>query len=110
MIKLIEIGGPFGDQSFDYDVKFDHPYTIGEFIKEIYEEDTDGSWGHVYITNSREPWDGKEICFYRYGEWVKPCPPEYLDRIIESARCNGGWSLLSFHVTLKEEVSEDAGD
>ena len=60
--------------------------------------------------NGREWWDGIDICFYHYGKWEKPCPSEYLDRVIESATCNGGWSLLNFYVTLKEEVPENAGD
>lgn len=109
MIKLIQTGGPYGDCTSDFNVKFDRPYTIGEFIKEIYEEATERSWGHVYVTNGRDRWDGKAICFYRYG-WEKPCPPVYLDRVIESATCNGGWSLLNFYVTLKEEVPENARD
>lgn len=109
MIKLIETGGPYGDCTSDFVVEFDHPYTIGKFIKEIYEKDTNGAWGHVRVLNGREWWDGIDICLYRYGKWEKPCPPEYLDRVIESATCNGGWSLLNFYVTLKE-VSENAGD
>ena len=109
MIKLIETGGPYGDCTSDFVVKFDRPYTIGEFIKEIYEEDTNGAWGRVRVLNGREWWDGIDICSYRSGKWETPCPPEYLDRVIESASCNGGWSLLNFYVTLKE-VPEDAGD
>lgn len=109
MIKLIETGGPYGDCTSDFDVKFDHPYTIGELIKEIYEDGND-SWGHVKIMNGREWWNGLDICLYRYGKWEKPCPPEYLARVIESATCNGGWSRLDFYVILTEEVSENAGD
>ena len=109
MIKLIETGGPYGDCTSDFDVKFDRPYTIGELIKEIYEEDGD-SWGYVKIMNGREWWNGLDICLYRYGKWEKPCPPEYLDRVIESATCNGGWSRLDFYVTLTEEMPENAGD
>lgn len=110
MIKLIKTGGPYIDCTSNFIVKFDHPYTIGEFIKEVYEENTDGAWGHIRVTNGRESWFGTDICFYRYGKWEKPCPAEYLDRVIKSATCNGGYSLLNFYVTLTEEVEEDAGD
>lgn len=44
MIKLIETGGPYGDCTSDFVVKFDRPYTIGELIKEIYEENDYSAW------------------------------------------------------------------
>lgn len=96
-------GSESGDATVAYNVRFDHPYTVGEFIKEFYEDSEYGNWGEVSIGDSpKQWWNCKTICFYRYGKWEIECPEEYLNRVIKSAHGRGGWSLYDFILVLKE--------
>lgn len=103
MIKLEFIpNSASSDATTAYNVRFDHPYTVGEFIKEFYEDSKLGNWGSVEIGKSSDDWFGKKLCCYHSGKWEVECPKEYLDRVIKSAHGRGGWSMYDFVLVLEE--------
>lgn len=44
MFRLIRTHKPGGDECAPYDVRFDEPYTIGEFVKDVLTERCN-EWG-----------------------------------------------------------------
>ena len=102
------------DGMFVADVYFDHPYTVGEFIKDVYENrclDYGGDAYGVVDVGTFQTWrHRRSICEYRDGKWQTPCPQEYMNRTIRSARCHYGYSRYDFDIILTKEVPEDAGE
>lgn len=97
MIKFKCTAGPFGDCTSRYDVLFDRPYTISEFIEEILQNKNE--YGKIYIGGNY--FSRKDMCAYRYGELISEFNERYLDRKIISAKASGGWGCMDYFLILK---------
>ncbi len=88
--------GPFGDETSLYDIIFPEGITVAEFIETIVEENPK-EWGD-FLHGFRNP----VIAEYQQGKIVyKPEFEKVKDKIVESAKANGGQSLMSYDLSFK---------
>lgn len=91
-IEFKQTGGPYGDETSNYDVTSDSK-TARDFVNDVLVH-YKGEWGYFSL-------DGKRY-EYRYGALLNDIPDEVLDReIVYPIKANGGWSLMSYRITLK---------
>lgn len=96
-------GGPYGDETRNYNVTFPENTTLRDLFKFISKRN---EWGNIRLGASLF---GPIIARYDkdnfYGD------PEKLDDIekkkLNAVHANGGWSYMSYYVTLEEEDEED---
>lgn len=93
-------GGPFGDQMCNYDVLDFKSKTLGEFVEEVIAENPKEYGDIMIIADNKSAFDLPRS-EYKYGQIVTEFPKEYLDREIISVRSNGGWTLMTYFVKLK---------
>ena len=94
MFKFKRTGGPFGDCTCNYDIEFDRPYTVAEFINEVLTERSD-EWGYIRVVTGNSRYEGPK-CEYRYGKLLSTLPEEYLDKHIAVCEANGGWTAMTY--------------
>lgn len=100
--RLIHTGGPYGDCTSRYDVKFNGPMTVREFIEEILNNNpiSNHEWGTIGIACEGEI-VGKPKCSYADGKiTTEPLPEEYMNKVIVSCTAHGGWSLMDYKITV----------
>ena len=96
-------GGPFGDETCNYNVSVPAETTVGEFIESVLMRD---EWGHIKIDN----WNSDPICHYRRGKLVQgrfpykddlpiDPPDSEVGKAISSITANGGWSLMNYVIS-----------
>lgn len=101
MFELIRIGGPYSDCTSSYDVKFDKPYTVEEFINEVISDKRE--WGHIGIYSPDSVF-GYPRCEYRYGEILESSfDEEFLQLEINNVRASGGWSCMDYVINFDFE-------
>lgn len=91
-------GGPFGDCTSNYEIEFSREFTVREFVNEVIKNKDE--WGDFHIVTKGKPF-GIEKSEYRHGKILSSFSEEILDRKIKFVRANGGWSLMSYYITLK---------
>lgn len=96
--KLKHVGGPYGDATSNYEIIFEREYTVREFVEEILKNQNE--WGYFSIVTKAHPF-GIEKSEFRYGKLVSKFSEETLHRKIKSVHANGGWSSMSYYITLK---------
>lgn len=92
------VSGPFGDCTSNYEVVFHKPYTVREFVSEVLENVHE--WGDFRIVEKGYPF-GSEVSEYRYGKILTKFSDETLSRTIKSVKANGGWSNMTYYITLE---------
>lgn len=96
-------GGPYGDETCNYNVTFPENSTLRDLFKFISKRN---EWGNIRLGASLF---GPIIA--RYDEDKFYGDPEKLDDIekkkLNAVHANGGWSYMSYYVTLEED-EEDA--
>lgn len=105
MIERSMVSGThYGDETDGYDISFDKPYTVKEFIADIlstYQRE----WGGIRIRDGRT----NEIvssCGYRYGELTSEIRSDIMDKQIERAVGRGGWSCMDYVLYLEAPYLE----
>lgn len=104
-MKLIHSGGPYGDCTSRYDVEFDKPTTVREFINEVLNNNpiSDHEWGTIDIACKGGIY-GRPTCGYRHNKLTtEPLPEEYMDKVITYCTAHGGWSLMNYTIYLEKE-------
>lgn len=94
-IELVYMRGPFGDETSNYDLKFEKGTTVQDVIDFVLSRT--GEWGSIRIDR------GKSRCKleYKYGKVTSDnIPPDLKSRKIRSGFSNGGWSLMSYDLTI----------
>ncbi len=109
-IKFIHEGGPYGDCTSNYTVTFPERTTVGEFIQYIINDYSVEAkeWGDFMVVGVRhcrpllqydcgrsffkEPWSNKKEC--------EPLLESIIDKKIKKISANGGWSAMSYTLTL----------
>ena len=96
-------GGPYGDETRNYNVTFPENATLRDLFKFISKRN---EWGNIRLGASLF---GPIIARYDKDKFYGD--PEKLDDIekkkLRAVRANGGWSYMSYYVTLEEEDEED---
>ena len=106
MINLIYESGPFGDQTYNYDVNTDAK-TVGEFIDMVLSERVD-EWGQFCIRKEENPFDGSIcVCDYSNGKVGRKAKDldAYRNAKIKSIFANGGWSAMGYDITVEDYES-----
>lgn len=102
---LKEVGGPFGDQTSNYELVLYKELTVREFVEQVLSDKREWGTIHIYNPKGKTPWEcrcGGPQCEYSHGRLVSVLPDEILDKVIVSGRSNGGWSLMDYCLTLAE--------
>ena len=101
MIKQIHVGGPYGDETSDFDIKiFPQPITVAQFIEEVMIT-FPKEWGDIYL--GPEVYNGDKIVKYKHGEYNITNLNLYeknKNKIIKSAKGHGGWSLMTYELEV----------
>lgn len=96
-------GGPYGDETCNYNVTFPENATLHDLFKFISKRN---EWGNIRLGASLF---GPIIARYDKDKFYGD--PEKLDDIekkkLNAVHANGGWSYMSYYVTLEEEDEED---
>lgn len=96
-------GGPYGDETRNYNVTFPENATLRDLFKFISKRN---EWGNIRLGASLF---GPIIARYDkdkfYGNHETLAVIE--DKKLRAVRANGGWSYMSYYVTLEEEDEED---
>lgn len=96
-------GGPYGDETCNYNVTFPENATLRDLFKFISKRN---EWGNIRLGASLF---GPIIARYDKDKFYGD--PEKLDDIekkkLNAVHANGGWSYMSYYVTLEEEDEED---
>lgn len=101
-IKWHYIGGPYGDETSRYELKFNKSYTVQQLIDEILKDVRE--WGYIGIYTEGTIF-GKPVCEYSYGKLItSPLPEKYLNKKIIKCIANGGWTRMDYLIYLKELV------
>lgn len=95
------VRGPFGDCTSIYDVILNKEYTVKEFINDMLKA-LPGEWGAFIIRAKDYPF-GKEQSEYRYGKLLTTFSEETLNSKIKCIEAQGGWSLMDYNITLRED-------
>lgn len=92
-------GGPYGDQTWSYDVTFPKGSTLRDLMKFISKLN---EWGDIRLGVSLF---GPIIARYDKDKFYGD--PEKLDDIekkkLKAVRANGGWGAMSYYVMLEED-------
>ena len=102
---LKEVGGPFGDETCNYELVLYKEMTVREFVEQVLSDEREWGTIHIYDPKGKTPWArryGGPKCEYRRGRLVSVFPDEILDKVIVSGKSNGGWSLMDYDLTLAE--------
>lgn len=99
--ELVYESGPHGDQCYSYDIKFNKPVTLQEFLIQLNPEE----WGDIEVRtiDLTEVSGYKKIKIqYRNGNVTKSSPfiDLYTDKIIKSGNAYGGWSHMTYFLEL----------
>lgn len=96
-------GGPYGDETRNYNVTFPENATLRDLFKFISKRN---EWGNIRLGASLF---GPIIARYDKDKFYGDS--EKLDDIekkkLNAVHANGGWSYMSYYVTLEEEDEED---
>lgn len=97
-------GGPYGDETCNYNVTFPENATLRDLFKFISKRN---EWGNIHR---------RDRCFDRVvAKYTKEgnflgnpyLLANILDKKLRAVLANGGWSYMSYYVTLEEEDEED---
>lgn len=99
MFKLKQIGKTHSDETTDFKVVLDKPYTVSSFIDMVLKDTSE--WGYIGIKKQNSFFFGDPYCEYRYGKLLSAIPKEYLNREIKDVTSNGGWTRMDYILTLK---------
>lgn len=99
-LKFIHVAGPFGDQTSGYEIEFEKPMTVKQFMDAVITERS-GEWGNFALKND---WT-KKLAEYKHGSITIINDSYYpaADKTIKSISANGGWSLMSYDIVLENE-------
>ena len=90
----------FGDESAGYDVLLDRVYTLGDFIDEIL---TFNEWGELYVGFTVDC-TFKDMLRFNFcksrNQLLADVPDELREQVIKHVSARGGWSQMSYYVTL----------
>ena len=97
-------GGPYGDETCNYSMTFPENATLRDLFKFISKRN---EWGSIHRgvrcfdpVIAKYDRDGK---FYGNHETLAAIE----NKKLKAVRANGGWSYMSYYVTLEEEDEED---
>lgn len=95
-------GGPYGDETRNYNVTFPENATLRDLFKFISKRN---EWGNIRLGASLF---GPIIARYDKDKFYGD--PEKLDDIekkkLNAVHANGGWSYMSYYVTLEEDEED----
>lgn len=95
-------GGPYGDETCNYNVTFPENATLRDLFKFISKRN---EWGNIRLGASLF---GPIIARYDKDKFYGD--PEKLDDIekkkLNAVHANGGWSYMSYYVTLEEDEED----
>lgn len=95
-------GGPYGDETCNYNVTFPENATLRDLFKFISKRN---EWGNIRLGASLF---GPIIARYDKDKFYGD--PEKLDDIekkkLNAVHANGGWSCMSYYVTLEEDEED----
>lgn len=95
-------GGPYGDETCNYNVTFPENATLRDLFKFISKRN---EWGNIRLGASLF---GPIIARYDKDKFYGD--PEKLDDIekkkLNVVHANGGWSYMSYYVTLEEDEED----
>lgn len=98
MFKLMQTGPERGDCTAPYDVIFDKPYTVREFVSAVLTERKD-EWGTIGINNGHT-FLGSPRMEYRYGAGEYEPLKDFFDKPVKSATASGGWTAMDYLLTV----------
>ena len=104
-MRLIRTGSPYGDCCSRYDVTFNKPTTVREFIDEVLNNNaiSDHEWGYIGIACKGEIF-GKPKCEYADSKITTDAlPEEFMDKVIIRCIASGGWSRMDYTIYLDKE-------
>ena len=94
-------GEPVGDATMWYCLEFDRTMTVREFVNEVLTERKD-EWGDITINIGHPMSFFEGQCYeYRKGKLISSLPEELMDKKIQFAKANGGYSLMSYFLVLE---------
>lgn len=106
MIKRTIVEGTHcGDETDSYNISFDKPYTVKEFISDIlsiYQKE----WGIIGIKYEKTN-ENVSSCGYSYGELTSKMSNDIMDKQIEKAKGQGGWTRMDYLLYLKAPSLEN---
>ena len=90
-----------GDSTTNYDIKLDKPCNVGEFVNMMLKERPD-EWGEIHVYKPLDTFSAKHpSCEYKSGSLITdPLPDDILAKPIQSIRANGGWTYMTYFITL----------
>ena len=92
--------GPFSDETHSYDVTFLENATLRDLLRFVSKRN---EWGDVHLGSSC-----LDPIIVKYAVNGKlyvdhELPISILDKKLKTVKANGGWSYMSYYVTLEEE-------
>lgn len=101
MIEFNFAGGPFGDETTNYNVETDATYVI-QFIQEVLKE-RNNEWGEICLSKEGSHSNDICVCEYRRGKITRRATEydSYGIGRIKSIYANGGWSKMSYDIQVE---------
>lgn len=94
-IELVYMRGPFGDETSNYDLKFEKGTTVQDVIDFALSRKKE--WGTIWISGKKSRYKME----YRSGKTILDEIPDTIkSKRIERGFANGGWSLMSYDLTI----------
>lgn len=112
MFILTRVGQERRDCTATYDVILDREYTVGEFIFTVLSSIDE--WGCIMIGDdpSETPIEtylsGKKRYEYRHGKILSDVPEDLLNKKVDCAKADGGWTRMDYFIFLQREEKKDA--
>ena len=117
MFNLISTSKMGGDCTQSYDVILDKEYTVGEFIKTMF-ENRPAEWGTISICCKCPEFEYPYVervdcprCEYKYGKIIGTSfQPEYLTLKVNNVVAHGGWSLMDYMIEIDYDSVKHANN
>lgn len=94
-IELVYMEGPFGDETSNYDLKFEKRTTVQDVIDFALSERNE--WGTIRVSGKKSRYKME----YKYGKTILDEIPDTIkSKRIERGFANGGWSLMSYDLVI----------
>lgn len=101
MLTFIQTHATGSDCTAPYDVIMDKPYTVGDFINEVFTT-RPSEWGKFVVKCKGGSHFGRMASAeYRYGAMEGAMPEEFAPLLVKEVKAAGGWSNMDYYLIIE---------